>query len=354
MPDQSHRPTLLLQVDLDSLWAIRRVYGRGGEPSRDQADPVFCAGFERLLDLFAARQAPATFFTIGKDCQPDAHRVLLRRALAEGHEIANHSETHPLGLGHLSPQRIRDEIARANDAIELVTGQRPAGFRAPGFDSSPAVLQAVADSGLLYDSSLLPTLAAPVLRAAARFLGKKGTSTSEEEKEETDPPRNSEGGGSGHYGDGPVHRAPRMPYFADLQAPWRSLGSLEETVESLLPPPAASILEIPVSVSPFLRLPVHASVSLALGWGWTRLALTSVLAKSTVVVYLLHAIDLADGDALDGLPGGLLGGRVFRQPLSRKQAYVERALNLLLARCQPERTDRFARRCLGGRASSPA
>jgi hypothetical protein len=347
-PNPTHRPTLLLQVDLDSLWAIRRVYGGVGEPSGDTADPVFCSGLERLLDLFAARRVTATFFTIGKDCLPDRHRELLRRALAEGHEIANHSETHPLGLGHLSPQGIRDEIGRANDAIELVTGRHPAGFRAPGFDCSPAVLQAVADSGLLYDSSLLPTRVAPVLRAVARFLGKKGTGNPEKEKSATARPDHAgtDGGGRGHYGDGPVHRAPRTPYFADLTAPWHSLGSLAETVESLLPPPAGSILEIPVSVTPLLRLPVHASVNRPLGWGWTRFALTSVLAKSPVIVYLLHAIDLADADSLEGLPRGFLGNRVFRQSRSRKQAYLERTLDLLLEHCQPERSDLFAGRNL--------
>ncbi|HPS03518.1 MAG TPA: polysaccharide deacetylase family protein [Candidatus Sumerlaeota bacterium] len=348
MPDQSPRPTLLLQVDLDSLWAIRRVYGLSGGPSATQPDPVFCTGLERLLDLLAARRVPATFFTIGKDSLPDAHRVLLRRALAEGHEIANHSETHPLGLGRLTPPEIRSEIERANDAIELVTGRRPVGFRAPGFDCSPTVLQAVAESGLLYDSSLLPTLAAPVLRVAARFLGKKGTVRSGKEENATIPSPHPEGdgGGSGHYGNGPVHRAPRTPYFADLQAPWRSLGSLEETVESLLPPPAGSLLEVPVSVTPFLRLPIHASVSLALGGLWTRFALASVLAGTPVVVYLIHAIDLADGNALEGLPGGFLGRRLFRQSLAYKQAYLERALDRLLARCKPERTDNFIHRTL--------
>jgi hypothetical protein len=349
MPDQSPpRPTLLLQVDLDSLWAIRRVYGLSGGPSAAHPDPVFCTGLTRLLDLFARRRVPATFFTIGKDCLSDEHRVLLRRALAEGHEIANHSETHPLGLGRLTPPEIRSEIERANDAIELVTGRRPVGFRAPGFDCSPAVLQAVAESGLLYDSSLLPTLAAPILRAAARFLGKKGTARSRKEENAAIPSPHPEtaGGDCGHYGDGPVHRAPRTPYFADLQAPWRSLGSLEETVESLLPPPAGSFLEVPVSVTPTLRLPIHASVSLALGWAWTRFALASVLAGTPVVVYLLHAIDLADGDTLEGLPGGFLGKRLFRQSLAHKQAYLESVLDRLLARCAPERTDNFIHRTL--------
>jgi len=344
MPAQTPRPTLLFQVDLDSLWAIRRVYGLSGGPSATHPDPVFCTGLTRLLDLFARRRVSATFFTIGKDCLPDEHRVLLRRALAEGHEIANHSETHPLGLGRLTPPEIRSEIERANDAIERVTGRRPVGFRAPGFDCSPAVLQAVAESGLLYDSSLLPTLAAPVLRSVARFLGKKPTDEIEKESngKMASQTVKGRGGQSGHYGDGPVHRAPRTPYFADLQAPWHSRGSLEETAESLLPPPAGSLLEIPVSVTPCLRLPVHASVSLALGRVWPRLALNSVLARTPLVVYLFHAVDLADEGALEGLPGGLLGKRIFHRPLSHRQAFVERTLDFLLTHGVVKRTDRFA------------
>jgi peptidoglycan-N-acetylglucosamine deacetylase len=81
-----------------------------------------------LLEILARHRAPATFFQIGANVRrlPE----VAREVLAAGHEIGNHTDTHPL-LALKSPGFIHRELARAQDTIEHATGQRPRYFRAP-------------------------------------------------------------------------------------------------------------------------------------------------------------------------------------------------------------------------------
>jgi peptidoglycan/xylan/chitin deacetylase (PgdA/CDA1 family) len=81
-----------------------------------------------LLEILARHRAPATFFQIGANVRrlPE----VAREVLAAGHEIGNHSDTHPL-LALQSPDFIHRELEAAQDTIERATGQRPRYFRAP-------------------------------------------------------------------------------------------------------------------------------------------------------------------------------------------------------------------------------
>ena len=55
--------------------------------------PLLCTG--RILDLLAESQQKATFFVIGRNLEHPKFRDLAIRALREGHDIGNHSYTHP-------------------------------------------------------------------------------------------------------------------------------------------------------------------------------------------------------------------------------------------------------------------
>ncbi len=82
----------------------------------------------RLLDVLARHNVPATFFLCGRNVLrlPQTAR-LLRDA---GHEIANHSHSHPR-LWLRSPGFILNELTAAQRAIEDVCGLSPRWFRAP-------------------------------------------------------------------------------------------------------------------------------------------------------------------------------------------------------------------------------
>ncbi|HEX4640875.1 MAG TPA: polysaccharide deacetylase family protein, partial [Chthoniobacterales bacterium] len=82
----------------------------------------------KLLDLLAARHLKATFFVVGQNAAD--HPEILRRAVREGHEIANHSWSHP-NLGKMSDEAVRRELQRTDDAIAAAIGKRPTLMRPP-------------------------------------------------------------------------------------------------------------------------------------------------------------------------------------------------------------------------------
>jgi len=83
-----------------------------------------------LLDLLAARGVQATFFV--KGALVEQHPELVSAIVARGHEVANHSQTHPSGsFWCLPPAALANEIERCNRALLAATDQQPRLFRAP-------------------------------------------------------------------------------------------------------------------------------------------------------------------------------------------------------------------------------
>ena len=100
----------------------------------------------RFLELLERFDIPAAFFVCGKNV---ARRPATARAIAAaGHEIGNHTYSHPRLLA-CGPRRVREEIVRAQRLIEDATGVSPGLFRAPYGLRSPFLAPVLADLGLL-------------------------------------------------------------------------------------------------------------------------------------------------------------------------------------------------------------
>lgn len=82
----------------------------------------------RLLDILAARNVKATFYVIGSNV--DLYPSVLRRTVAEGHEIGNHTYTHPL-LSKLGNQQVLSELRRCEDAVGRAAGVKMRTMRPP-------------------------------------------------------------------------------------------------------------------------------------------------------------------------------------------------------------------------------
>ncbi|PYK87793.1 MAG: polysaccharide deacetylase, partial [Verrucomicrobia bacterium] len=82
----------------------------------------------RLLDLLAQYHIHATFFVIGENVSQ--HPEILQRAAREGHEIGNHSWSHP-NLAKMSDDGVRSQIKRTEEAIIGAIGSRPVLLRPP-------------------------------------------------------------------------------------------------------------------------------------------------------------------------------------------------------------------------------
>jgi peptidoglycan/xylan/chitin deacetylase (PgdA/CDA1 family) len=99
----------------------------------------------RLLDVLARHNAKATFFLIGKYVRQRPE--IARAILAAGHEIGNHTESHP-NLILVSAARLRQELSDCNKALEDALGSKITLFRPPFGGRRPNVLRTARDLGL--------------------------------------------------------------------------------------------------------------------------------------------------------------------------------------------------------------
>ena len=83
---------------------------------------------EQILDILRDLEVPATFFVCGKNVE--RYPEVLRRIVAEGHAIGNHTYSHPF-VYFKSRRRMAEEIDRTQAIIENVIGLRPKIFRPP-------------------------------------------------------------------------------------------------------------------------------------------------------------------------------------------------------------------------------
>ena len=81
-----------------------------------------------LLDILAERNAKATFYVVGRAVVHSPH--IVRRMVEEGHEVGNHSWSHPV-LSGWSQAGILQEIDRTNQAVFDAAGITPRTFRPP-------------------------------------------------------------------------------------------------------------------------------------------------------------------------------------------------------------------------------
>ena len=83
---------------------------------------------DQLLDVLAKHDVKATFFLIGN--RIENHPETARRVIAEGHQVGNHSYSHPL-LGFLPPTSVKREIERTDKLLRQVGVKGAIVFRAP-------------------------------------------------------------------------------------------------------------------------------------------------------------------------------------------------------------------------------
>jgi len=120
-----------------SLYPHSRLFGDAIRrfPTAERAviltiDDGPCADTDEILGLLAAHHARAVFFLIGEHAmrRPDD----VRRIIAAGHLIGNHTHTHPAyAYWSFPPWLHRRELGRCQQALTAITGSQPRLFRAP-------------------------------------------------------------------------------------------------------------------------------------------------------------------------------------------------------------------------------
>jgi len=286
-------PTGSLSVDLDDEWAYRRALG---DPGWRERTSYFAALEPRLERVLEGRRA--TCFAVGADARRPEGAALLRSLQERGHELASHSDDHDLHLHRRPCASIERDLDRSAEALVAATGTPPVGFRAPGYGTSRALRRALANRGYRYDASAFPTPVGPLSRL---WFGRHT-------------------------------RGPRL-----------GVRVLRDRTAELVRGPRVrrlvvdgrTLVEIPVTVMPYTRLPIHASHLLLLARRAPRLAerylelALATCARSAIgPALVLHPTDLLDpveSPALRRFPNMAI-------PADFKLALVERWLELTEAR----------------------
>lgn len=100
---------------------------------------------QQLIDILAEYKVPATFFVVGAwvDKYPESVKALSDA----GHQIQNHSNTHP-HMPQLSVEQIRDEVNSCNQKIEKITGKCPTLLRPPYGDYNNPVIETLTEMNM--------------------------------------------------------------------------------------------------------------------------------------------------------------------------------------------------------------
>lgn len=141
-----HRSALCVSIDVDGIY---------GEANYRDADDVYwisqaeydATGTRRLLGLLADSGVPATFCWVGKVAEEDPD--LVRRAVADGHEIALHTWDHRY-YARMTPEEQRADMLRTRETLARVSGTDPVGHKTGGWRYTPETHQLAQEMGLLW------------------------------------------------------------------------------------------------------------------------------------------------------------------------------------------------------------
>ncbi|NEQ51492.1 MAG: polysaccharide deacetylase family protein [Leptolyngbya sp. SIO3F4] len=284
-----------LSLDLDNQWSYMKIHG---DPGWESFPSYLDTVVPRFLSFLDDLDLKITVFIVGQDAALTKNQKALRSIALAGHEIGNHSFNHESWLHLYSPEEIENELAMAEDHLENATGQRPKGFRGPGFSLSKSVLNILAHRGYQYDASTFPTFLGPLARAYY-FMTTKLTP---EEKEQ------------------------RKALFGGVKDGFQPLKRYQWLLSD------RRLIEIPVTTMPLFKVPIHFSYILYLACFsppiallYFRIALLLCRLTRTEPSLLLHPLDFLD---LNDVPE-LAFFPAMKLPTGKKQQILRRALTMM-------------------------
>ncbi len=268
----SAKPLASLSLDLDNQWSYMKTHGDPGWEALPSYLDVF---IPYALDVLDELHLKLTVFIVGQDAALDQHRDVLPLLTARGHEVGNHSFHHEPWLHAFTKDQIRRELLDTEKHILRLTGQKPTGFRAPGFSWSPALIEVLSECGYAYDASSLPTFLGPLARA---YYFRRSRLDSDAKSRRSLL--------FGRFSDG---FQPVKPFYWQL-------------------PSGHTLLELPVTTMPIVKMPFHLSYllylsrfSLPLMKSYLGIALALCRATGTQPSFLLHPLDLLGAEQVPQL-----------------------------------------------------
>lgn len=157
---KSKMDRMSLHVHMDSVWTYRNHVVGSGASERElnlYSDTAYTHMMPRLISWAEQRDAKLTIFVVALDLMVPEHAELVKKWHSDGHEIANHSWSHPPQFIALSREETEIEVRKSHQAIHDLLGVPPRGYAAPGWYDDRRIWTVLKELGYCYDASLLPS-----------------------------------------------------------------------------------------------------------------------------------------------------------------------------------------------------
>jgi peptidoglycan-N-acetylglucosamine deacetylase len=154
--DKKARLNAVLSFDLDAetLWTSRDRANRIGPVMLSQGFYGPEIGVPRILALLKRQDLKATFFIPGYVA--DRYAAECRSIVEAGHEIGHHNYAHEWPP-RTAPADERGAFVRAMESLQRLTGRKPEGYRAPGWEFSEVTFDLLREFGIGYSSNMMDT-----------------------------------------------------------------------------------------------------------------------------------------------------------------------------------------------------
>ncbi len=298
--------TINFHIDTDSPKSLMRFWGikKPNYTIGDLAE-FYEIAIKRALELFKKRGIHVTFFCIGEEMEKcNSVRDVFKAAFDAGHELANHTYSHPDGLSGMDKKTIFSEIERCSEIIYDITGSKPAGFRSPGYDINNCIIRMLNDMGFKYDSSGFWSALSVLFRLYHKF----GVS-------DKDVP----------FGFGESSwRLPGAPYYPSKDDWQNNAGN-------------GGIVELPVARTQYMQLPFYSNFHIFAPKIYRDIAIN--LMKRDHVIYLMHLIEFVDLD--DNIPDELKVHPNLKISVEKKLRILDDIIARITCKYDCVRTDSF-------------
>ncbi len=192
---------------------------------------AFIRPLQSILNLFERYHVSSTFFVLGEVAE--VFPEVVEEIYGLGHEVASHGYFH-VDLTKITFGKLEEMERKSRSILARITGEPPIGFRAPFARISPAIISLLSRMGYVYDSSVVPSWGIP--------------------------------GWWNNY--------------------WTSLCPYRVSVRE------KEFFEVPITVFPYLRLPVSGWFLRNFGVTYVKTAIKWVLRRGLPVVLYVHPFDV--------------------------------------------------------------
>jgi len=265
-------------------------------------DPSFFEGVDRFFAILDAHGVKSSIYVIGRDLENPAIFQRVREWAENGHEIGNHTWSHPMNLGGMSQNDIRQQIYRCHEIVTNCTGVEPKGFIAPAWSTSSRVVDCLIDMHYQYDTSLFPSflLYPMVMKIFLNHINQ--------------PNRLME----------IIGRRDWMNPFIARKNPGYVYHSKGKQ--------SGRLLQLPMPILNRFQPPFWHTIGFLFGWNYSNKLLDKILAKDDFFYYLLHPADFLGLEDVGNYQHSL---ERLDQPLNEKLAKLEDGIEKIVNTGRP-------------------